>query len=261
MYPILFKIGSLPIYSYGFFIAIGFTAAIFYARREAAKQGIDQNRIMDLIFYIIISGIVASRLFYVGTTLDFYIEHPLDLFKLWEGGLVFYGGFIGALITAIVYLKKHHLPVLKVTDIAGPTLALGHSIARIGCFFAGCCYGKACNLPWAVTFTHPESLAYSDYPVPRHPTQLYESATLFIIFWALILLKRYLKTDGQLFWAYIFLYGGARIVIELFRGDPRGIFIFGLFSLSQTIGAGMAVLALFMLIYLPKRNIAKTKNA
>lgn len=259
MYPILFQLGKFTIYTYGFFVALGFIVGILYARQEAIKVGEDPERVLDLIFYIIISGIVGARLFYVATNLSSYISDPLGIFKIWEGGLVFYGGFITALITAFIYVKMKGMSVGKIADIAGPTLALGHAVSRIGCFFAGCCFGKECDLPWAVTFNHTGSLAKQG--VPLHPTQLYSTINLLIIFGILLLLKSRMKIKGQLFWVYIFLYGMTRSIIEIFRGDPRGAFLFGFFSVSQTIGLTMSAIAIFMLIYLGKQVTIAQKNA
>lgn len=132
-----------------------------------------------------------------------------------------------------------------------PSLAIGHSIGRLGCFFAGCCYGKACDLPWAVTFTNPDSLA--PIGVPLHPTQLYSALTNLFIFIFLCFFRGRKKFDGQLFWIYVLLYGVARSILEIFRGDFRGEPVFGILSVSQTIGCIMAVFAVVMLIYLRGR--------
>ncbi|MBW2099219.1 MAG: prolipoprotein diacylglyceryl transferase, partial [Deltaproteobacteria bacterium] len=132
-----------------------------------------------------------------------------------------------------------------------PSLALGHFFGRLGCFSAGCCYGKLPDLPWAVTFTNPDSLA--PLGVPLHPTQLYSAANNLIIFGFLLLFKRIKKFEGQLFWIYVLLYGITRSIIEIFRGDPRGGVLFGILSVSQTIGAAMSIIAVFMLVVLGRR--------
>ncbi len=251
MHPILFNFGKLTIYTYGFMLAVGFSVGILYARYEVNKAGEDMEKIMDLIFYVIIAGIVGARLFYVATNLQTFLADPIEVFRIWNGGLVFYGGFIVALITALSFIKMKKMDMWKLSDIAGPTMALGHSISRIGCFFAGCCYGQRCDLPWAVTFNHPKSLA--PLHISIHPTQIYSSINLFFIFCILLLLRPYKKFDGQIFWTYILLYGLSRSVIELFRGDPRGDFVMNIFSVSQTIGMGMSCIAISMLIFLGKR--------
>lgn len=222
------------------------------ARSEAKRYGMDADKIMDLCFYIVVAAIVGSRLLYVMTYPEYFAKNPIEIFKIWNGGLVFYGGFIGAVITVIVYLKACHLPLGKTVDIGAVSLPLGHFLGRIGCFFAGCCYGKACELSWAITFHNPDSLA--PLYVPLHPTQLYESASNLIIFSIICLFRPYKKFDGQLFLAYIIFYGINRSIIEVFRGDFRGPTILSVFSISQLIGILAAIISLVTLLLLDRRK-------
>ncbi len=251
MFPVLFRINGFAIHTYGVFVAIGVLTGIFMARYEARRLDLDDEKVLDLCFYIVLAAIVGSRLFYVATNFSYFISRPLEIFMLWNGGLVFYGGFIGAAIVVIVYLWIYRLPLGKILDIAGLVLPLGHSIGRIGCLCAGCCYGKACEMPWAITFTHPESLAPLN--VPLHPTELYHSLTNFLIFLTLFFLRRVKRYDGQIFWLYILFYGMARSVIGIFRGDYRGPAVLGMFSVSQVIGIGSVIVALAMLVILSMR--------
>ncbi|OQY04011.1 MAG: prolipoprotein diacylglyceryl transferase [Desulfobacteraceae bacterium 4572_123] len=248
MHPVLLDFGKFSIYTYGFFVAMGFLAAIWFATREAKRYGVDHEKIMDLAFYILIAAIVGSRLAYVATVPGEFAANPLDMFKIWKGGLVFYGGFVGAMLTAIIYLRAKHLPIWKTGDIIAPALALGHSLGRIGCFSAGCCYGKTCELPWSITFHDPASLAPIN--IPLHPTQLYSSGSNLMIFLILLTFRRYRKFEGQIFWLYVLLYGIARSVIEMFRGDYRGGEIMGVLSVSQTVGCSLALVAAVMLMIL-----------
>jgi phosphatidylglycerol:prolipoprotein diacylglycerol transferase len=252
MYPVLLKIGKLSLYTYGFFVAAGFVVGITIIRHEAKRLGEDQDKIMDLCFYVLIAAIVGSRLFYVLTNLSMFISDPLEVFRIWNGGLVFYGGFVVALITAIIYVKQKEISLFKTADMMAPALAMGHAIGRVGCFFAGCCYGKASDLPWAVTFTNPDSLAPVNMPL--HPTQLYSfltNLTIFIFLWMFRGRKRF---DGQIFWVYVLLYGVTRFFIEVFRGDFRGDLVFGILSISQAIGGGMVLISVVMFILLGKRE-------
>jgi phosphatidylglycerol---prolipoprotein diacylglyceryl transferase len=251
MFPVLLKIGSLSIFTYGFFIAVGFLAGIFLAVKEAKRLGEDHEKIMDLCFYVLIAAILGSRLFYVATSPEMFLKNPVEILKIWNGGLVFYGGFIAALITGVVYLKVKNIPLWKTADIMAPSLALAHFFGRIGCFFAGCCYGKYCDLPWAVTFRHPDSLAPTG--IPLHPTQLYEALNNLMIFSLLWLFRKRKKHEGQIFWIYVLLYGITRSVIETFRADFRGDSVFGNLSISQGIGGIMAVISVSMLVILGRR--------
>jgi phosphatidylglycerol:prolipoprotein diacylglycerol transferase len=165
--------------------------------------------------------------------------------------LVFYGGLIPAAIVAFGYMSWRRLPAWKLADLISPLIALGLSFGRIGCFFAGCCYGRETSLPWAVTFKNPDSLARLN--VPLHPTELYDAANGLAIFLFLSWMSKRKTFDGQVFWLFVFLYSITRFFIEIFRGDPRG-FLFGdLLSTSQGIGILLAILSLFMLFYIKKK--------
>jgi phosphatidylglycerol:prolipoprotein diacylglycerol transferase len=245
MHPVLFSWGSISIFSYGLLIAAGFLIGVALARREASRVGIDPERMTDLGFYIVVAALVGSRLLYVLTNPSHYLAHPLEILMIWKGGLVFYGGFLGALATALVYVRRKGLPVWGTADVIAPSIAFGQFLGRLGCFFAGCCYGKACELPWAVTFRHPETLAPAG--VPLHPTQLYSAAGNLMIFFFLMLLRKRKKWDGQVFWTYVFLYAVIRSIVEIFRGDFRGPEI-GLLSVSQTIACFLALAAFLIIV-------------
>jgi len=219
MHPILIKLGPFTIYSYGFFLAIGFLLAIVYATREAKRVGVDPQKVSDMAFYLIVSALIGARLLFILTEFHDFVDNPLEVFKIWKGGLVFYGGFIGALLAGIWYVKRNNMPLWKTADIIAPAIALGQSLGRIGCFSAGCCYGREADVPWAVTFTDPNSLARLG--VPLHPTQLYESALDLGIFLFLITLRKRKTFEGQLIWLYTLLYAVARLIVESFRDGSR----------------------------------------
>lgn len=252
MHPIIFEFGSFSIKSYGLFVAIGFLSGIGFALREARLQGYDPQRILDLAFYIILAAIVGSRIFYVITNIEAYRTHILDIFKVWEGGLTFYGGFILALVTGVVYMRKYQMPVWETLDLLAPSLALGEFFGRIGCFFAGCCYGKECALPWAVTFTNPQSLA--PIGVPLHPTQLYSAAAALVTFLILFVLRTKKKFNGQITLMWIILYSCFRIVIEFFRGDPRGYLILGQYAVSQVLSVVLIGLSIILYRVLQRKS-------
>ncbi len=248
MHPILLNIGSFKFYTYGFFVALGFLAAMWISKRLARPQNIEPETITDIYFVILLSAIVGARALYIFISFDYYKNNLLDIFKIWNGGLVFFGGFCASVFCTILYLKKKQLPLWKMADIIAPGIALGHAFGRLGCFFAGCCHGKACDLAFAVQYTHPESLA--PLGISLHPTQIYAVISNLILFFILFTLQKKKKFDGQVFLIYIMLYSFFRSIIEFFRGDYRGDFFFDFISLSQGIGLSASIIAGFLLIKL-----------
>ena len=250
MHPILFKIGPVVVHTYGFMMALAFLSAMFISRREARIFDEDEEKIADLIFYILLWGVIGARLFYVAVSLPWFLSHPLDIFKVWEGGLVFYGGFIGGLGAAFYCVRKRSMPFWKSIDILTPALPFGHFLGRIGCFNAGCCYGNVCDLPWAVTFTDPVSLAPLNMPL--HPSQLYEAFANLALFGLLMAVRKKKSFEGQLFWGYVMAYGAIRFALEFVRGDDRGGFLLGL-SPAQQVGVLLFVSGGAMLLALSRR--------
>ena len=252
MHPVLFEIGPFTLHTYGVFVAMAFLAAIGLSLKEARNVDEDPNKVLDLCFYMLIAGLVGSRLLYVIINWRMFLRDPVEIIRIWHGGLVFYGGFLGACVAAVWYIRRQRLLPWKTADILAPSIALGQFIGRIGCFFAGCCYGKPCDLPWAVTFTNVNSLAPRG--IGLHPTQLYHSFNGLVIFFILIWMRKYKQFHGQLFWTYVLLYAVSRSVIEIFRGDERGMIVGDILSTSQFIGIVMAGVAVIMLFVLRARR-------
>jgi phosphatidylglycerol:prolipoprotein diacylglycerol transferase len=248
MYPILLDIGYVKLYTYGLFLALGFMAAVWFSKRNARFYNTSDQVISDLFFVILLASIVGARSLYVLINFDAYRHNLLEIFKIWNGGLVFFGGFIGAVAACLVLLKIKKMPIAKTADIIAPGIALGHAIGRFGCLFAGCCYGKVCDLPFAIKFTNPDGLAPLN--VYLHPTQIYMVLSNFLLFLILIWLQRRKKFSGMVFLSYIMLYSAFRSGIEFFRGDFRGDFFFEFLSLSQGIGIVISFVALGLLIKL-----------
>jgi len=246
LHPILLDLGFFSIKTYGFLIATGFLIGIIVATREAKRLNVDSQLILDLAFYIIIGAIVGSRLFFVATRFSYYRENPLDIFKIWEGGLVFYGGFILAAVMCIWMIRKNNLNLLKTLDIFAPALAIGVFFGRLGCFSAGCCYGKLCDLPWAVTFTNPQGLAILNTPL--HPTQLYSSIGAFFTFIIIYSFRKRKSFDGQLTLIWVFMYSGLRSIFEFYRGDVRGTLVPGQLSVTHILAFVLALSSLIALI-------------
>jgi phosphatidylglycerol:prolipoprotein diacylglycerol transferase len=251
MYPVLFHVGGVKVYAYGFFLALGFITGVVLAVVRARKEGISFDHIVNLFFYTLVSAIFGARLLFVLINFDAFSKNPAGIFKLWEGGLVFYGGLIPAVAVSIWYMRWHRLPIWKMADLFSPLIALGLFFGRMGCFFAGCCYGKETSLPWGVVFRNPDSLARLN--VALHPTQLYDAANGLAIFFFLIWMGKRKRFDGQILWLFVFLYAVTRFLIEILRGDPRGFLFNGALSTSQGIGLVLAILSLFMLFLLGKR--------
>jgi phosphatidylglycerol:prolipoprotein diacylglycerol transferase len=232
--------------------AIGFLAAIIVSGFLAKKENIKKDDISDLAVYVILSAVIGARLFYFFVEPKFFLENPLEIFKIWKGGLVFYGGFIFGLAGAVFFIKKRNLPLGKTADIIAPALALGHGIGRIGCFFAGCCYGKPTSLPIGIVFKNPDALAPLN--ISLHPVQLYSVISNLFIFGVLMFFFTKKKKDGDVFLLYLFLYGILRMIIEYFRGDNRGDFIFNILSVSQFIGLLAVLSAVFIYVFKNRKN-------
>jgi len=224
MHPILFKIGPLSVYSYGAALAMAFLIGSFLAVRRAVKLGMDGEKILDLAVILIISGVIGGRFMFVLLNLGYFRDRPLDMFKLWEGGLVWYGGLILAIAGAVVFLRKHKMPVLKTADLMVPYVALGQAIGRIGCFLNGCCYGKVTTLPFGVVFDQEKGAVL--------PTQLFESAAMFIVY---LILRRRLPSNGRALFLYLIFYSVFRFFNEFLRGDNNAL-IMG-FTFSQVVSA------------------------
>lgn len=246
MHPILFQAGSLKLYTYGLFVALGFITAVWFTKRNAKSAGISDQTISDLFFTVLISALIGARLLYILINLDSYTNNFLDIFKIWEGGLVFFGGFLGATIATIIFLRIKKMPIWQTADILAPGLALGHCVGRFGCLFAGCCYGKSCTLPFAITFSNPDSLAPLN--VPLHPTQAYMIVSNLSLFLILMVIQNRKQFNGMVFLSYVMLYSLFRSIIEFYRGDFRGNFFFDFLSLSQGIGLSVSCIALVFLI-------------
>ncbi len=234
MFPIICKIGPVTIYAYGAMFAAAVMLCTFLLSRDAGKVGIQQDVIFDLAFWVIAAGILGARLFYIFLHPEFFRENPLEIIMLQNGGLAWQGGLIFASVAGVMFLKKKGLSLGVMLDLAAPYAALGQSIGRIGCFLNGCCYGK--EVAWGIFFpVHHAHL---------HPTQLYLSFGLLILFFVL---KKYQKAPhrvGGVFTVYLFLDALLRFVVEFFRAD-HDVLAFGL-SIFQGVALGLMILAVYV---------------
>lgn len=248
MHPVLFHLGPLTIHTYGFLIACGFLVAVAVIKRLSGRSGLDVDRVLDLTFWGLLVGFAGARLLFVITRLSTFVADPISVFRIWEGGLVFFGGPLAVVPFVIWYSKKHKLPMWRVMDVLAPGLAIAHVIGRFGCIAAGCCYGRPTGSDWGLRF-NSDLVDIALRGVPLHPTQLYEAASVFILFLGLIWIHRIKKFDGQVTLTYLMGYPVIRSVIETFRGDTvRGFVIEGVLSTSQFISALVFFLALISLI-------------
>jgi phosphatidylglycerol:prolipoprotein diacylglycerol transferase len=213
------------------------------------SEGIASQQIMDMGFVIIISAIIGSRLMFVLMNASYYSRMPLDILKIWQGGLVFSGGIIGVFLTMGWYINRHRLSLWKTADLWSPAVAIGQAIGRIGCFMAGCCYGKPTDLKWGVAFTNPHSLAHP-LNVFLHPTQIYSSISGFIIFVIVLLLHSKKRFEGQVFLWFLILHSTARLAIERFRGDDRGMLLSSNMSMTQLITSLILIASVVTLMVL-----------
>lgn len=211
MDPVCFHIFSWPIYWYGVMVATGFLAALAHWSFMAHRQGREPGFSSELGFWMMVCGIVGARVAYVAANFREFAAHPLDIFLIYKGGLVFYGGLIGAAVGLVAFARLRRERLLGVADLAVSALPLGHAIGRVGCFLNGCCYGSPSCVPWAV---HVEGAM-------RHPVQLYEAAANLAIYLVLLALQLRKPRPGAVLAIYLLIYPPARFALEFVRGDPR----------------------------------------
>lgn len=249
MYPILLKIGFIHIYSYGLMVGCAFFISAFCLSRRAARAGFKEDFFWNLCFWVLIGGIAGGRLAYIILNFQFFRDNPPEVFMLWHGGLVWYGGLLGGILCALIYirLKKERIP--RVLDELAPFVALGHSIGRIGCFLNGCCYGRPAA--WGIYFP-----AHNDYLIP---VQLFSSLDLLAVFIILRVMQERASGQGFVFVAYLLLSSLERFLMEFLRNDSAPIF-YGL-TVFQIISAAifLITLCLWTIILLSRKK--KPANA
>ncbi len=255
MFPFITFGTDLRIPTYLVLISFAYCLCLYLLVPRAKKLKMNLNIALDLALIIMVSGFVGARLLHIFyEEPKFYLEHPIEAFKFWNGGFVFLGGLLAVLTCCYVYIQKKKLNFFEWADFYAPFAPLGYAIGRVACFLNGCCYGKACSLPWAVEF--PNLLPMG---VSRHPTQLY------IVLWEVILLLLLLNMHkvkklsvGSLLFIWLFLSSIGRLFMEHLREDPRGDFILSL-SISTWISLCLMAFSVFMLFKLNRTSI-KTES-
>jgi len=220
--------------------ALGLILGLTVVVRGARREGIDPDRAWNLGIIAILSAMVGSKLLMIINDWGRYSQHPAEIFSLGtlQAAGVFYGGLLAGLAMCFLYMVRHHMPMARTCDVFAPGLALGHAVGRLGCFAAGCCYGKPTHLPWGVTFSNPLAAQWTGTPlgIPLHPTQIYEFMVEMGNFVFLSWLLKRRRFDGQVMGAYLFIYGVARFFLEFLRDDPeRGSLFGGALSVVQLI--------------------------
>lgn len=250
MRPILIEFGNIAIPSYGVFLVISFLAAIFLVKQFAKKFNISALIIENLAFYLMVGVIVGGRLLYVIFHWAKYENDLLGIIRLWEGGMMFFGGFLGAFFAGLLFLRKEKVSVLLIGDLIAPAIALGEFFTRIGCFLNGCCFGTPSTLPWAMTFPD-ECVAGSSVigDLALHPTQLYSSGFGLLLFFFLWWRLYRLHKQGEIFGLYLLLSGTFRFVIDFIRFYEDS----GNFLINQIIAAGIALLGAYIYIKAKKK--------
>lgn len=253
MHPVLFEIGSLTIYSYGAFIAIGAIAGVAYMAIQGKRDaGLTFDQANNLFLLIFLAAFIGGKLFLFFEDPSGYWREPGRL--LAGRGFVFYGSFLLAVPTMTWFFRKYKLHPYKMLDVMAITTCLVHMFGRLGCFMAGCCYGKPTDSFAGVVFSDPECYA-KPLGVALHPTQLYESIYIFLVMCLLLYLRKKKKFYGQLFLLYLLLYAAGRFVLEYFRGDAgRGFIIEDVISHSQFIALCILAVSAIAYVYLMKRN-------
>jgi len=258
MHPVLFEVFGYPVHLYALMMALGFVFGIALAARYGERVGYDRDMILDLCWWILVSGLVGSRLAFIVVNWEQYYYPCVDvahyntlfpdkpigepdctrLLRFWNGGLVFYGGVIGSILTIIWFLRREKRRFLPMADVLIPSLALGQFFGRLGCLFAGCCWGRPTDAGWGIEFP-PRSMVYSQHVEQGvidlgaahshavHPTQLYDSLCGLALFCVLIAIRHRKRYHGQVFIWWMLLYPIARSTVELFRGDDleRGFLV------------------------------------
>lgn len=264
MFPKILDLGPITIHTYGLMLAAAFIAGIWVTSRNARKKGIHPDSIWNMGLVVIFSALVGAKILLVISDFQYYSQNIREIFSLstLRSAGVYYGGLLLALVAAIWYLRRKHLPAWTIADLAAPGIAIGQALGRLGCFSAGCCYGKPTELAWGITFT--SQYAHDNVGVPLnialHPTQLYESIGAFCLFLFLMWRLSRKHFTGQILLEYLMLYALLRFVIEFYRYDDRGFVLYELLSTSQFIAILIFVGSTAVYCYLRHRNRKARQN-
>lgn len=243
MHQVLFTVGSIRIHSYGLAMSVAFAVALSVAYRRLIRRGFSIDDALNLFIIIMVSAVAGSRLLFVIVNPSGFIEDPLLIFRLDRGGLVYFGGFLGAVVSVAAYFLVRRLPLLTGLDALAAALPLGHAIGRVGCLLNGCCHGVTCAPGEAGVIVQAVDM------VPRIPTQALSTGSNILVFLGLLWVERGRGRAGWTTAAYLLTYPIARYSIEILRGDDRGTLVLGM-TVSQAISAGTFAIGLLLAVWL-----------
>ena len=255
MYPIIAKLGPVTIYSYGMMVAIAFLFGIYIAKVEAIRKGIKIDLVYDLVFYLVIGSLIGARVYYLAFfSPSSFITDPVSILKVWQGGLAIHGAILGGMLTGFLFSKFHKISFWKLADLIAPSIMLGQTIGRIGCFLNGCCYGVPTESIFGVRFPEGSlpNIVYSGLSV--HPTQLYELILNLIGFSVLWSIRRKIRFNGGLFLLYLMIYNCIRIFVSSLRGDSLYIWASNI-KIAQIASSAIFIIALAIFINKQKSKV------
>lgn len=255
MHPIAFNLGPVTVHWYGVLVALAFLAGLWTAARRAPRNGISGEQVADLVVpWLLVGGIVGARVLYVVTYWrESFADQPWwEVFMIQRGGLVYYGGLIGASLACIAFAAFKKLPLWKLADLLAPSIPLGYVFGRVGCLMNGCCYGRECDLPWAIRFPEGNPSQPPTYLV--HPTQLYDALLSLGLYLGLAWLYRRKHFDGQVFAFYLLCYAVTRSIVEAFRGDYNEAHRHGGLTPAHLVSIGIFVAGVVLFLVLRNRS-------
>ncbi len=272
MHPIAFQLGSFPVHWYGVMIALAFLAGLWTATGRARRENISGERISDITLWLMAGGILGARIVYVATYWkEEFADQPFsEIFMIQHGGLVYYGGLIGAALAGSIYIRWKKMPLWKTADVFAPSIALGNVFGRIGCLLNGCCFGQVCAAPWAISFPNGSyawqqhyqqgRVGEHDLSLPVHPTQIYDALLNLVVYIFLAWLFRHKKFDGQVFPTYLLCYAVTRSFVEYFRGDYTDLHYHLGLTPAQWISVPIFVTGLVLAVMLSRRGAEPKPN-
>ena len=245
MHKIAFELGPLTVTWYGIFVASGFLAGLWTASRRALRLNIQPETIIDLGPWLLLGAIAGARAFFViGYWKEEFAGRPIyEIFMVQRGGLVYYGGLIGASLACIVFAWLRKLPLWRLADVLAPSVALGSFFGRWGCLTYGCCYGRPTKMPWGIQFPK----GHDTYPNYVHPTEIYDALLNFALYGLLAWLYRRRKFEGQVFAVYLICYAILRSFVELFRGDYTPEHYWNGMTPAQMVSIGIVIAGLLLM--------------